>query len=43
MHFLMTEVKAKNISKVETIANFCLKPAQYLWHGKKIDFIQELD
>jgi hypothetical protein len=42
-YFLLTEVKAKNISTVEKIANFCLKPAQYLWNGKKIDFIQELD
>lgn len=42
-YFLLTEVKAKNISTEEKIANFCLRPAQYLWNGKKIDFIQELD
>ena len=40
-YFLLTEIKAKNISTAETIANICLKPAQYLWNGKKIDFIQE--
>lgn len=40
-YFLLTEVKAKNISTVEGVANFCLKPAQFLWNGKKIDFIQE--
>lgn len=40
-YFLLTEVKAKNISTAEIIANFCLTPARYLWNGKKIDFIQE--
>lgn len=39
-YFLLAEVKANNISTVETVANFCLRPAQYLWNGKKIDFIQ---
>jgi hypothetical protein len=40
-YFLITEVKGKTISPVENAANFCLKPAQYLWNGKKVDWIQE--
>jgi|GEM_PF-6700102 len=40
-YFLLTEVKGKNISTAERVANFFLIPAQYLWNGKKIDFIQE--
>lgn len=39
-YFFTTEVKAKNIAIVERVANFFLIPAQYLWNGKKIDFIQ---
>ncbi|KAF3361821.1 hypothetical protein PHSC3_001587 [Chlamydiales bacterium STE3] len=42
-YFLLTQVQRKNIGTAETVANFCLKPAQYLWNGKKIDFIQEDD
>ncbi len=42
-YFLLTKVEAKNISIAETIANFCLTPVRYLWNGKKIDFIQDLN
>ncbi|MBS4167920.1 hypothetical protein [Parachlamydia sp. AcF125] len=39
--FLLAEIKAKNVPTSEKVANFLLKPTQYLWNGKKIDFIQE--
>ena len=38
--FFITEVKREHVQKSEKIGNFFLRPAQYLWHGKKIDFVQ---
>ena len=38
--FFLTEVKGLNVQLSEKIGNFFLRPAQYLWKGKKIDFIQ---
>ncbi|MDR3624999.1 MAG: hypothetical protein P4L16_07670 [Chlamydiales bacterium] len=39
-YILTTEVKGKEIHSIENFANMCLKPAQYLWNGKKVELIQ---
>lgn len=40
INYFLTEVKGANIGYLEKAGDFCLKPAQYLFHGKKVDFIQ---
>ena len=39
--FLTTEVKAISNSEAENFANECLRPVQYLFNGRKIDYIQQ--
>ncbi len=37
---LTTEIKAENLSSLERFADVLLTPVQYLWNGRKVDFIQ---